>query len=213
MSTHEPDLRAAYRAAWSDRQATGDTSDDVLLRQLRLHGVDLSPARAGALETTLGFWRRGVTPRRLTWEVAKLGGRAARKAGRAYWELTKSLYSGGFATPVPFEATLGKKALSDLLREDGDVDDGGGAAFEIWFDVRTLSAPNALVMLGDDVIGRSRIPDSEHVDLQAAARDDQFATGLLEVEASGGLLLVDRLEYVGLTDGEIGEDAGEGDED
>jgi hypothetical protein len=114
---------------------------------------------------------------------------------------------------VPFEATLGQKALSDLLREGGDVDDGDRAAFEVWFDVRIVSAPNALVMLGEHVIGRSRVPDSEQVDLRAAARDDQFATGLLEVEASDGLLLADCLEYVGLTDGEIGEDVGEVDED
>ena len=196
MSTHErPDMRAVYRAAWADREATGDTSDEVLLRQFRLHGVVMG---SGAVEIALRLWRRGVTPGRLTWEIAKAGGRAARKVGRAYWELAK-VVRGGFATPVPFEAALGDQELSDLLREAHHLEDGGEAGFEVWYDVRSVPAPTALVMFGDDVIGRSRIPDSEKADLLAAARGDQFATGSLAVHASGGLLLVSELLYDGLS--------------
>ena len=71
---------------------------------------------------------------------------------------------------------------------------------------RAPSEPDALVMFGDDVIGRSRIPNAERADLRAAARDGLFATGSLEVDVSGGLLLVDCLVYDGLAGDEDDED-------
>jgi hypothetical protein len=66
-----PDLLRAYRAAWRDREATGDASDVVLVRRLHLEGITTLPD--SAVEMVLDAWRRGVPPRRLVWELSRRG--------------------------------------------------------------------------------------------------------------------------------------------
>ncbi len=197
-----PDLRRAYREAWDTRKSTGDTSDAVLLRRLHLHGLFLDPESSGALDVVLGLWRRGVTPRRLTWELAKEVGRTALVVGRAFAGIARAFAGTGFEKQVSFEPLVGGRELSRLLLETGPADADGDAAYDVWFDVRSTPEPQAQVLLGRVLIGRTTIPASEWAELQALAAEDVFAEGTLDARESDGLLVVEGLSYGGVTDDE-----------
>jgi hypothetical protein len=64
-------LRGAYSAAWATRVRLADASGDVLLAQLRQHGLhEFADAGIGR-DLILGFWQRGVPPDRLQREFRR----------------------------------------------------------------------------------------------------------------------------------------------
>lgn len=86
--------RQAYRAAWRERQGTGNTDEAVFVEHLRRRGVTVQPDSGDALqEFILGCWRRGVSPSRTYWEIARLAGRWATATGRAAKEIYRAFKS------------------------------------------------------------------------------------------------------------------------
>jgi hypothetical protein len=66
--------RRAYREAWNARQQTGDESHELLLHRLRANGADPVWSEPGGElhEWLLDCWDRGVSPRAIGVEAAKL---------------------------------------------------------------------------------------------------------------------------------------------
>jgi hypothetical protein len=118
-----PDLFRAYRAAWSDREATGDNSDDVLLRRLALEGiVDLD---AKTQELLLDMWRRGVKPRHLGREMVKGGLVPLLRAARSvYYAFTDPSRIAPDIVELIFEQAISDDELLSLS-EDWTKDDVG----------------------------------------------------------------------------------------
>jgi hypothetical protein len=209
MAKQRPDLRAAYRAAWAERRASGDTSDEVLLRHLRPHEQLVGPNHASTFETILGFWRRGVSPRTLSWEVAKVSGRALLQVGRAYWAIFQMFR--GTAVPVPFEPVLSAEDLTRLMVAPDHPVLVESFGHEVWFDVRTTVAPAAQVMWDDVVIGHSELPLEDWTELRANTEEHLYGSGVLGVRVQDGLLVIEDLHYDGIRD--VNEDDDDDEDD
>lgn len=75
-------IQAAYKAAWPHRGLGQDVSNSPLLDRLRAEGVEEALDEASPLhQIIIGFWRKGVHPRRLKWELMKSAGRAILQLG------------------------------------------------------------------------------------------------------------------------------------
>jgi hypothetical protein len=184
-----PDLRRAYRAAWADRQATGDDSDEVLLRRLRLEG--LTGLSAPTQEHLLDFWRRRVPPSRLTWEVAKLGFGAFRQVSSAFVSIALS-FRGGVTYRV---LTL---QPSDTAFDD--LPDWSQAAPDEWFtwvdfDVTSLPPGEARVVREGRVVGTTTLPGTVWQQLRDAEPDEPPFVGTLEVRERDGEVVDVALAY------------------
>lgn len=196
-------LRRAYRAAWQDRSASGNTSDDVLAAHLREHGLaeELLDETSPGHQFVFGWWRRGVPPRGITWELTKQAGRAlmhmgdvARSVHDAFrgdfrvvagWEMPpgKRGVTGevkdASTVQLTFERTLeGEAVLRDCLNEPGGF--GGWRRPPVWFDM-DATQPSALVMIGDANPGSTQVPREIWKRMRDVSDAGLYADGFLEV--------------------------------
>lgn len=75
-------LLNAYRDAWQRRLATGVADDDVLLEELRRHGVP-NAENEELQRIVLQWWHRGVPPERVPFHALKEVPRMVGKVGAA----------------------------------------------------------------------------------------------------------------------------------